>query len=522
MNVKVSSARAMTAVLLLALALVASFGAGWTTQATADEDDNFGIEGAADEAANETPDGAPADAGGVDLAVIGGENAVAAFNVVALLFAEESDPGQAQFCGGTVVAPAAVLTAAHCVGGLLPRELEVLVGTLDLSSPQGARVPVARIDVHPMWRDRGDFDIAVVHLAQTVDVPQEYTYMQPPVWLRSGQGVPPRPGDWRTSGVVHGWGCMLWGEDGRCAALPYEMQYAHVDVLFAAECEGFVAEVLGRTDAYGLLCAGGVSSTGEAPGTCFGDSGGPLGMAGARGFPLLVGLTSWGISCGYLPGVYTHVAAHHTWIVRQLATSPATHHPVVFSDVSTNHAHSAGISSVAAAGIAGGFSDGRFGPEQTLTRGQMATFLARALYLPRQQWFDGPYGGSDVSRGDPHAEAIAGVVTAGIAGGFPDGTFRPSDMVNRGQMATFLARAFQLPPGSGPLPFDVRPDNVHAAAIRALTASGVTTGFSDGSFRPGHPVTRGQMATFLERALNPALNTYRTLPPPFSADPTSR
>ena len=114
----------------------------------------------------------------------------------------------------------------------------------------------------------------------------------------------------------------------------------------------------------------------------------------------------------------------------------------------------------------------------------------------------------DVPSDVTHAEAICSVSLAQIAGGFGDGTFRPAAPVTRAQMATFIARAFPgdlLFPGDplfpGDLFFpDVEASSVHAGSILALANEGVVGGFGDGAFRPAAPVTRAQMATFIDRA----------------------
>ena len=163
-----------------------------------------------------------------------------------------------------------------------------------------------------------------------------------------------------------------------------------------------------------------------------------------------------------------------------------------FTDVAGN-THADAIVWVAEQGITTGFPDGTFRPNGDVTRGQMATFLARALDLS-----PGTAAFSDVA-GNVHAPGISAVAEAQITTGFPDGTFRPNDDVTRGQMATFLARALDLPAGTAT--FSDIEGNVHADAIAAVAAADITTGFADGTFRPGDPVTRGQMATFLFRAL---------------------
>jgi hypothetical protein len=104
--------------------------------------------------------------------------------------------------------------------------------------------------------------------------------------------------------------------------------------------------------------------------------------------------------------------------------------------------HAVAIATVAEAGIAAGYADGTFRPNATVTRAQMASFLNRALDLTPTR----NHGFRDVS--GPHAEAIAAVAAAGIATGYGDGTYRPNEPVTRAQMATFLTRAYRLPAAS--------------------------------------------------------------------------
>ena len=144
-------------------------------------------------------------------------------------------------------------------------------------------------------------------------------------------------------------------------------------------------------------------------------------------------------------------------------------------------------------GIATGYGDATFRPRNPVTRGQMATFLVRALDLEA-----GEATFSDVA-GDAHEEAIRAVASAEIAGGFEDGTFRPGEAVTRGQMATFLTRALALPPGEAT--FSDVSGGPHAEAIGAVASAEIAGGYADGSYRPGSAVTREQMTTFLQRAL---------------------
>jgi hypothetical protein len=120
----------------------------------------------------------------------------------------------------------------------------------------------------------------------------------------------------------------------------------------------------------------------------------------------------------------------------------------------------------------------------------------------------------DVPTGHTHFMNIWHVAAAGVTTGFVDGTFRPADPVIRGQMASFLDRALDLPAGQATFS-DVPADHTHAAGIGAVAAAEITLGFPDGTFRPEDPVARGQMASFLTRALQgheqAALSVYGTI-----------
>jgi hypothetical protein len=135
-----------------------------------------------------------------------------------------------------------------------------------------------------------------------------------------------------------------------------------------------------------------------------------------------------------------------------------------------------------------------FCPKQPVTRGQMASFLVRALQLPDQ--------GGDVftdDAGSIHEGDINRIAAAGITLGCSPGLFCPERAVTREQMASFLVRAYRLPTGAANPFADVT--GGHAPDVGALYAAGVTTGCSQAplAFCPGGSVLREQMAAFLNR-----------------------
>jgi|GEM_PF-4420256 len=167
--------------------------------------------------------------------------------------------------------------------------------------------------------------------------------------------------------------------------------------------------------------------------------------------------------------------------------------PSRFSDTAGT-THAAAIDALVERGVTGGFPDGTFRPGAAVTRGQVATFLMRALALE-------PSGDGFVdTRGTTHDEGVRAVQAAGITGGYADGTFRPEQPVTRAHVAAFLARALDLDPADPG--FRDCHGTPHAGSIGAILAEGITGGFPDGTFRPEDTLTRGQMASFLVRALD--------------------
>lgn len=164
-------------------------------------------------------------------------------------------------------------------------------------------------------------------------------------------------------------------------------------------------------------------------------------------------------------------------------------------DVVIGSTHGPAIEAVMVTGIATGHPDGTYRPQATVTRGQMASLLTAALRLP-----SGPRAEFGDITASVHADAIGAVEQAGIASGYPDGTFRPDLPVSRGQVATMLAAGLDLQPQSVRPPEDVT-GSVHASAVSALLEAGIMSGFPDGRFGPDRAMDRAQMASVLARAL---------------------
>jgi hypothetical protein len=162
----------------------------------------------------------------------------------------------------------------------------------------------------------------------------------------------------------------------------------------------------------------------------------------------------------------------------------------------------ADIETIAAAGITLGCNpptNNRYCPDDTVTRGQMAAFLARALTLPTNP------GDRFIDDDDSVFEAdIETIAAAGITLGCNPPTnnrYCPDDTVTRGQMAAFLTRALTLPTNPGDRFIDDN-DSVFQTDIETIAAAGITLGCNpptNNRYCPDDTVTRGQMAAFLTR-----------------------
>jgi LAS superfamily LD-carboxypeptidase LdcB len=182
-----------------------------------------------------------------------------------------------------------------------------------------------------------------------------------------------------------------------------------------------------------------------------------------------------------------------------LAVAPTPAHAATFTDIADSKFR-ADIEWLAAVGITVGCGDGKFCPHGLVTRGQMATFLVRMFGYSARPSPD-PF---DDDNGNTHEDRINRLYVAGITVGCAERRFCPDGLVTRGQMATFLTRALGLRHGAGNDWFADDDGNKHEANIDRLFFAGITRGCDTDRVCPDGIVTRGQMAAFLHRASAPA------------------
>ncbi|HEX8585668.1 MAG TPA: serine protease [Allosphingosinicella sp.] len=201
-----------------------------------------------------------------------------------------------QFCGGTLIAPDTVVTAAHCIDNSIvqndPARLDIVAGTAFFPEA-GERIKARSIAVHPRWNStNNDFDIAIVKL-------QTPSALGRPVEVGAADVAPP------TTATVTGWGAL--SEGGRGSE---ELMGVSIPIVDSGVCNA--EESYNNSITPQMLCAG-VREGGLD--SCQGDSGGPL-VTGTGSSARLVGVVSWGEGCARRAkyGVYTRVSAVAPWI----------------------------------------------------------------------------------------------------------------------------------------------------------------------------------------------------------------
>ncbi|XP_045466866.1 trypsin-2-like [Harmonia axyridis] len=186
-------------------------------------------------------------------------------------------------CGGTLIAPNTILTAAHCFRST--GNFVVKAGSNSLKDSRGCVVPINKVIYHPQYKALSqDYDIAIAQLRK----PVKLSKMIQPVKLPSFSKEIPL-----TKGTVLGWGATGYG-----ASTSDDLRAVEIPIIDDKDCvqsypKGLVTER--------MFCAKDDEGTKDS---CQGDSGGPLIINGT-----IYGIVSWGFDCGNPdnPGVYSRV-----------------------------------------------------------------------------------------------------------------------------------------------------------------------------------------------------------------------
>ncbi len=173
----------------------------------------------------------------------------------------------------------------------------------------------------------------------------------------------------------------------------------------------------------------------------------------------------------------------------------------VFSDVPVGSTFYPFVSDLVSKGAISGYSDCTFRPNATITRGQVAKVLVLAFGLPITT-MGGPHF-NDVAVGSTFYSYVETAFNRGIISGYSDGTFRPANVVTRGQIAKMvtLGRGWALQNPATATFSDVPVGSTFFQFVETAFAKAVISGYSDGTFKPSNSATRGQGSKIIDLSI---------------------
>ncbi|EOO45455.1 S-layer homology domain-containing protein [Bacillus cereus] len=170
-----------------------------------------------------------------------------------------------------------------------------------------------------------------------------------------------------------------------------------------------------------------------------------------------------------------------------------------FNDVPQGHWSFNAITDLANKNIVAGYGNGIFGFGDNITRGQVARMIYNYLKPTDDPNIKNPF--TDV-KGHMFEKEILSLSKAGIMSGYGDGNFGPDNILTREQLAAVLTRAFNLKATATTTFKDVEKNYWATNAISALQENKIAAGTGNNMFEPKMVVTREQYAQFLYNAIN--------------------
>lgn len=223
--------------------------------------------------------------------IVGGDEAVRGIWPWAAAITFARNGTLRQYCGGSLIAPNWVLTAAHCE---VDASDTVILGRHNLTESDGEELAISFVLTHNGYNDTtNDNDIALIRLASPSS--------QSPVALTDGADSNSQPGD---DATIIGWGRLAEG-----GSASDTLQHVTVPIVTNGRCDDVYSNLTGN-----MLCAGRELGGQDS---CQGDSGGPLMVRASSAAPWQQsGVVSFGIGCArpQIFGVYTRVSQYVDWI----------------------------------------------------------------------------------------------------------------------------------------------------------------------------------------------------------------
>ncbi|MFE8698267.1 S-layer homology domain-containing protein [Cytobacillus sp. FJAT-53684] len=189
-----------------------------------------------------------------------------------------------------------------------------------------------------------------------------------------------------------------------------------------------------------------------------------------------------------------------------------------FKDVTDKHWAVKEIEFLSGKKVIQGYPDGTFKPNDNLTRMQIALMVSREKNYNLTDRTDPKL--KDINKGQTNYNVVSAVMAEGI---FKDvvnnNQFKPNAFVTRAEMASIMARAYNLTGGSSYQFKDVTLKHWAYSYVQAVATNQITIGYNDGTFKPDNLLTRSQFSTMMARILDKSFQvSLKPTPQPSGVD----